>query len=69
MLTDVARSTAKACLNYHIVDLVTNHSAESNNLYETWFASEEVTDSLQSITRSFIELKKKDLAKFLPNTL
>ncbi|KAH7142766.1 fungal-specific transcription factor domain-containing protein [Dactylonectria estremocensis] len=58
--------TAKACLNNHIVNLVTNHSSE--NLYETWFASEEVTDSLQSITRSFIDLKENDLARFLPNT-
>lgn len=62
-------STAIACLNHHIVHLGYNRDLESNKLGETRHASEQVSDSLRDITRNFIELKKRNLAKYLPNTL
>ncbi|KAM5373450.1 hypothetical protein ACJZ2D_006944 [Fusarium nematophilum] len=59
---------AKACLNHHILHLITNGNSEGNSLYEAWHASEELADALRGITQSFIELKRRNLAKYLPNT-
>ncbi|KAJ3460955.1 hypothetical protein MRS44_011822 [Fusarium solani] len=61
--------TAKACLNNHILYLLGKIGDQNNSPYTVWCASEELGESLQSITESFADLEERNLVRYLPNTL
>ncbi|RSM06729.1 hypothetical protein CEP52_005585 [Fusarium oligoseptatum] len=60
--------TAKACLNNHILYLIGKSGDQNKSPYAVWCASEELGESLQSITQSFADLEERNLVRYLPNT-
>ncbi|KAL2678472.1 hypothetical protein Neosp_009218 [[Neocosmospora] mangrovei] len=63
------KSTAKACLNNHILYLISKSGEQDKSPYTVWCASEELGESLKSITESFADLEERNLVRYLPNTL
>lgn len=63
------KSTAKACLNNHILYLIGKSGEQNKSSYTVWCASEELGESLKSITESFADLEERNLVRYLPNTL